>query len=283
MQFKDKLASLLQSLVDSGLDCHYADSRPPGQHSALKDYYYAPESHSAHVEMIFLCSGALYLHVNGVVFPLDRGKAQVFFMNTVHGEHYLRPEQDYELLWLSLTPYSINLHTTGYTQTEGYRQSSFRHSLPAKRMGPLWNCINCPWPRQARFMSLLLDCLEDSLENHADDTRNYQAEVVAALRRYLQTYYANPIKLSDLAAMHHYSVGHLCSLFRSATGSSIYDFLAQVRLNQAAKLLLSGRYRVGEVAAALGFSDQLYFSRYFKNKFGVSPSKYREKIEEESS
>lgn len=61
---------------------------------------------------------------------------------------------------------------------------------------------------------------------------------------------------------------------QSITGLAPSEFIRSIRLKRAAQLLIQGQYPVAEVAEKVGFNTQKYFSKYFKEAFGVSPSKY---------
>nr|WP_314898082.1 ATP-binding protein [uncultured Flavobacterium sp.] len=61
---------------------------------------------------------------------------------------------------------------------------------------------------------------------------------------------------------------------QSITGLAPSEFIRSIRLKRAAQLLIKGHYPVAEVAEKVGFNTQKYFSKYFKEAFGVSPSKY---------
>ena len=60
----------------------------------------------------------------------------------------------------------------------------------------------------------------------------------------------------------------------SITGLAPSEFIRSIRLKRAAQLLIQGQYPVAEVAEKVGFNTQKYFSKYFKEAFGVNPSKY---------
>lgn len=62
-------------------------------------------------------------------------------------------------------------------------------------------------------------------------------------------------------------------LFGKAFGMAPVEYRTRLRMERARELLVSTQYNVGRVARAVGFSDQLYFSRVFKSRFGVKPSR----------
>ena len=274
MLFRDKLESLLIALTDHGICFHEPGFIPAASLSGLELPYYPAESHSGHIEMIHLCAGQAAMQINGTWLPLTGAQPQVFLMNTRHSEHFLQAEEGYELLWLSLNPFMINLHTTSYTPGRGYGQSSLRQSLHPPRMEVLWRSLRKLPEERPRFMALLLDSLQHCLKNPEENSANYHATAIELVRRYLEDYYYREIRLSDLAEMSHYSSGHLSAIFRQAVKMPIYKYLSEIRLREAAKLLRGGKRRVKDVAAASGFRDQLYFCRQFRKKFGQSPSEY---------
>ena len=61
---------------------------------------------------------------------------------------------------------------------------------------------------------------------------------------------------------------------QSITGLAPSEFIRSIRLKRAAQLLMQGQYPVAEVAEKVGFNTQKYFRKYFKEAFGVTPSKY---------
>jgi len=61
---------------------------------------------------------------------------------------------------------------------------------------------------------------------------------------------------------------------QSITGLAPSEFIRSIRLKRAAQLLTQGQYPVAEVAEKVGFNTPKYFTSYFKEAFGITPSKY---------
>ena len=61
------------------------------------------------------------------------------------------------------------------------------------------------------------------------------------------------------------------------TGKTPNDFIRDIRLNQAAKLLLKSDLNITEIAYQTGFGSYNHFGDYFKSVYGVSPKVYKEK------
>jgi YesN/AraC family two-component response regulator len=74
---------------------------------------------------------------------------------------------------------------------------------------------------------------------------------------------------------------HLHRKLKELTNQSTRDFIRNVRLKQAADLLAEKKHSVSEVAALTGFTNLTYFSTVFKDTYGVSPSNYTNREQEE--
>lgn len=61
---------------------------------------------------------------------------------------------------------------------------------------------------------------------------------------------------------------------QSITGLAPSDFIRSIRLKRAAQFLIKGQYPIAEVAEKVGFNTPKYFTKYFKEAFGVTPSQY---------
>lgn len=80
-------------------------------------------------------------------------------------------------------------------------------------------------------------------------------------------YFANELNVND---------SYLSNLFRCEVGMTITDYVTERRIFRAADLLLTTRDPIKMVAKQVGIMDVHYFSRLFKKRMGMPPSKYRE-------
>ena len=69
---------------------------------------------------------------------------------------------------------------------------------------------------------------------------------------------------------------HLYKKLVAITGKTPIEFIRVIRLKRAAQLLRESQQNVSEVAYQVGFNNPKYFSKYFKDEFGVLPSNYQE-------
>ena len=101
-----------------------------------------------------------------------------------------------------------------------------------------------------------------------------QRECLRQARDILQAQYQQPPDLASLARQVGLSVTLLTRGFRQMFGCSVYEYLRQLRLEQAYQLLASGTCSVSQAAWRCGYSDA-HFSRAFQKRFGVSPRQLR--------
>jgi len=100
------------------------------------------------------------------------------------------------------------------------------------------------------------------------------AELATVLEEYLATHLDGRARLGELARKLGYSPSHLSTLIRRATGHSFVALRRRLRFERACALLRRGA-SVKEAALAAGFDDPAYFSRVFKTRVGIAPSRWR--------
>lgn len=100
---------------------------------------------------------------------------------------------------------------------------------------------------------------------------------------YIRNRYMDPIALTDTARYCAVSPEHLSRVFKKETGFGFNEYLNLYRLKKAESLLKSGQTQsVSRVALQCGFSDSNYFSKMYKNAYGVSPSQVKKQSEQEA-
>jgi AraC family transcriptional regulator len=87
--------------------------------------------------------------------------------------------------------------------------------------------------------------------------------------------YRRRIRLSELARTIGLSVSHFAHLFQREVGVSPARFLREFRFRQAEQLIRTTRLPLGEVLPLAGITERSHFMRAFKQRHGLSPSKYR--------
>ncbi len=100
---------------------------------------------------------------------------------------------------------------------------------------------------------------------------------VARLLEMVEQNLSDELSISRCAQDMELNADYLGRVFRDMVGVSFGNFVLDRRLLTAKSLLLRGDSSIREVAAAVGFSDPLYFSRMFHKRIGVSPTEFAER------
>jgi AraC family transcriptional regulator, arabinose operon regulatory protein len=102
-----------------------------------------------------------------------------------------------------------------------------------------------------------------------------QSDPIEATIEHLRANVSTRISLADLAGMAGLSVSHYSALFRRATGYGALEYQTRLRMGTARELLDTTDRSIASIAAQVGYTDSLYFSRQFRRIHGTSPTEYR--------
>ncbi|MBQ7363671.1 MAG: helix-turn-helix transcriptional regulator [Clostridia bacterium] len=126
--------------------------------------------------------------------------------------------------------------------------------------------------RMQIIYSILCDLIRISIERPI--SKNME---IYPLVEYIHEHYSENISVRDMAEILKTSESNLYVIFKRATGTSPIKFLSDVRLSVACGMLHQGGRSIAEIAESVGIPDQFYFSRLFKQRYGLSPVQYRKK------
>lgn len=115
-------------------------------------------------------------------------------------------------------------------------------------------------------------------KEHIDEPESrlrQKSERVKIIMDCLQSRYAEKITLTELAAQAHICERECQREFKSIIGLSPMQYLCQLRLSEAAKMLRETRAGITEICFACGFQSPSYFAKVFRQKYGVTPQQYR--------
>lgn len=121
------------------------------------------------------------------------------------------------------------------------------------------------------FLRIFNHCVYPT-PNH---TKTNEKFYVDYCMNFIQTNLHLPITVDSLCQKLGISQTYLCRIFQKNLHFSPKQYLSRCRLLQAQKLLLETDLSISDVAAAVGYSDVLSFSRFFSGKQNMSPSEYR--------
>lgn len=109
-----------------------------------------------------------------------------------------------------------------------------------------------------------------------DFTDIKHADVMHRVIRYIRENYGKKLTLDEIADSVYWSKSYLSKVFKDEMGQTITAYISSVRIEKSKALLRDTQLPLVEVASAVGFDDQSYFTKTFRKLTGISPGKYRE-------
>jgi AraC-like DNA-binding protein len=118
--------------------------------------------------------------------------------------------------------------------------------------------------------------LEQSDENYTTFTGSDSYENFLRCKNYLENNFITIQSSSQLAEACALNIRYIARLFRKYLNIRPYEYLINLKMNKAANLLITTNFNIKQIALMTGIQDPYHFSRIFKKRFQVSPTEYRE-------
>jgi AraC family transcriptional regulator, L-rhamnose operon transcriptional activator RhaR len=268
---------------------------------AYAGYYLHSEDNPAHthtfVEIAFVIGGEGTHHCAAGRRTLQAGDVMLLRPGVWHGYENCTQLELYnccfsaellrrELAWTREDPLLGYLLWTGPYSAPG--RGALALSLDATAFGECLSHLealtalrHCPLERYRGDVLGRLSLLLSTLGRVAQGNSGLPSEAdrlhpaVSRAIRMLEADIARRWSLTSLAAELHLHPGYLVRVFKAATGLPPMAYLAQVRAEQAAVLLLHSDQPITGIGHAVGWSDQNYFARRFKAHYGLTATTYR--------
>lgn len=122
---------------------------------------------------------------------------------------------------------------------------------------------------------VLLQRMNSQRRQPARPVRSSHHARVEPILSFLNQSFPERITLEDLSRRFHISPFYLCKRFRAETGFTVVEYLNQVRIREARRLLEKTDLSILEVSAQTGFNHVSHFGRLFKATTGQTPRAYR--------
>ncbi len=163
----------------------------------------------------------------------------------------------------------------GYGVTEHGRVRSGNEMLIDRWISAVGLCTDDNLPTLTKgllYFSLAL------LPADRDDAPKKQDDVVAKTIALMEkSCGSSTLSLSYVCSLYNYHPSYLSRRFRAVTGQSFSEYLRDLRLRKAEKLLTEDDMNVTAIAAAAGYTSYMYFARVFRRAVGCTPTEFRKK------
>lgn len=93
--------------------------------------------------------------------------------------------------------------------------------------------------------------------------------------KYIHDHYNEDLSITEIATISNFNPKYFSTLFKKKTGVTFVDYLANIRIEQAKKLLTETDLKVSNISTMVGYNYNSYFSKIFKNITGLLPNEYR--------
>ena len=121
--------------------------------------------------------------------------------------------------------------------------------------------------------------LQEVVETFSESMFNYipskNSELVKKAMLYISQHFNEELALEEVASYVHLHPSYFSTIFKQSSGSSFKEYLNMVRVEESKRLLSNTDYSIIDIAVAVGFEDQSYFSKVFKKYTGVTPKQFR--------
>lgn len=106
-------------------------------------------------------------------------------------------------------------------------------------------------------------------------SQSREQKYVNEIKKYIQTNYIEPIKITEIADKLNINRSHLYRIFKSETGIGVEDYIINIRINHAKVLLKDTEFSVATIANLVGYKNYTTFFKRFKQSVGITPLDFR--------
>lgn len=227
-------------------------------------------------KLYYILSGSGTVNANNVEFEVDEGYSFVVYpFNSVVAV----PKKGTEitLMWLEMSGVraSMMLNRTTFSKATPYvgkiNVDNFGEYFDIPEIGS--GSVFSRYRAESRVL-LLLSYYIEHFPSQSDNRRDYVVEAQKYIERRFDD---DSLSVREVAQYIQIDRTYLYRLFKEETGMSIVEYINRRRITSAEVLLLEQHIAIKDVAFSVGFTDQMYFSRVFKQKNGVTPTEFRRK------
>lgn len=226
-------------------------------------------------QMLYVQSGYIEVEIDGRLKKLNAGECMIYYPR-VKQYYIFSPEGNSRNYWMHFTGFSLEeiLLSANITKSTILPvHSCMQFERLFHQLLRVYTLKKSMHEQEEKCLLLQLLTLL-SKDASPDGSTGY--DDIYSIAGYICEHYNEPADLDSYAAMAHLSRSRFCHLFAELIGYSPYHYLQRIRMDKARELLLLSSLQVSEIAANIGLTDPLYFSRIFKKYYGLSPQKFRQ-------
>lgn len=121
----------------------------------------------------------------------------------------------------------------------------------------------------------LVVCMLRSASRRDDEELVRADESLSRVIRYIQSHYAKPLRLAELARQSFFSKNYFAERFKRQTGMTVFQFIQQLRIDEARRRIRETEEPLARIAEEVGYADYKAFYIAFKKQTGFTPQAFR--------
>jgi two-component system response regulator YesN len=102
--------------------------------------------------------------------------------------------------------------------------------------------------------------------------------IIKQIKHVVETEYMKDISLNDVADKVNLTPAYVSYIFKKEVGQTLVKYLTDLRMSKAKILLTDQNLKIAKVGQMVGYDNQSYFNRLFKNYYGITPKQFREEM-----
>ncbi|MCL6604062.1 MAG: helix-turn-helix domain-containing protein [Paenibacillus sp.] len=148
------------------------------------------------------------------------------------------------------------------------------HTLPPELADYTWHQVTTMDLAEIEEMLChVVKHMSKELEQHRQ-SKEYQ--LVQAMIQYMQGNLQLNIGLQEIASHVNMGVSSVSTIFKEETGTTVYDYLTNLRIDKASELLKDSNLKIADIALQVGYQNENSFIRVFRKNKSITPGKFRE-------
>lgn len=248
-----------------------------GYQNRAKDSVVIRKKGRVDYHLVLVVKGSIEVMYHGEMFYLGKGGV---FIYEPGAEHYYRALTAASTFWIHFAGTAVCEIFSDMDITAGVYESD-AGAAAADEFRILVRRNGSTNERKLVLGTLLnlLALISDGVHRSKHSEKRGDVKNIDSIIEYMNMNYEKKLTVSTLAEMAGYSVSRFLHLFSETIGKPPMRYLRDIRLANACELLDTSEYPVSKIADLCGFNDPLYFSRAFADKYGLSPSVYRNRAD----
>lgn len=237
----------------------------------LSDSWRDEDAYLGRTRLYFVESGNGWLQVQSQIIPLEPGYAYLIPSHFHFGYGCTSLKKLYFHIRVSSVEQTDLLSNIGGVLKLPYEPDTLQALLDCYRSTDIYGCL-----RLQMLLTQVICRFAEAFDLPRLPIKTY-SEIVRQAISYIQT--APSLKHTGKSIASHLfiSESRLRNAFKKELGLTVGDYIDLCVFRQA-KLLLQSQQSMEQISNQLGFCDQFYFSRRFKQRYGITPSQYRKQL-----